>query len=210
MPGIKRKWMLVLELLLLLGVVAWVGVSLLAQPESRPDDAVSLKIPMRAAHEQVHLHRLDDGSYRYRVTSQSNHVTDLTPDAFAQRVYSDQKSRGLLSVVLNITSPWGILWVGLGLLGQVLFTGRMVVQWLISEKKHQSVVPPSFWWMSLAGATMLLIYFLWRKDAVGVLGQSAGWFIYLRNLWMIYNPQPAAVETTAAPATVSTATTSES
>jgi len=210
MPSVKRKWMLLAELLLLLGVVAWVVVSLVGQPASKPAEAVSLKIPMRGVNEEVHLHRLDDGSYRYRITSFNNTVTDLTPEAFAQRVYSDQKSRGLLSVVLNITSPWGIIWVGLGLVGQVLFTGRMVVQWLISEKKNRSVVPPAFWWMSLIGATMLLIYFLWRKDAVGVLGQSAGWFIYLRNLWMIYNPRPAAVQTSATPAAVSTASTSES
>ncbi|MFT3787300.1 MAG: lipid-A-disaccharide synthase N-terminal domain-containing protein [Tepidisphaeraceae bacterium] len=40
--------------------------------------------------------------------------------------------------------------------------------------------------MSLVGASMLLVYFLWRKDPVGVLGQAFGWFIYIRNLWMIY------------------------
>ncbi|HHQ49151.1 MAG TPA: hypothetical protein ENK19_09765 [Acidobacteria bacterium] len=83
------------------------------------------------------------------------------------------------------------MWVALGLLGQVLFTGRMVVQWLVSEKRKRSVVPVIFWWMSLGGATMLLIYFLWRKDIVGVLGQSTGWFIYSRNLWLIYrHPGP--------------------
>jgi lipid-A-disaccharide synthase-like uncharacterized protein len=67
--------------------------------------------------------------------------------------------------------------VGLGLLGQVLFTGRMLVQWLASEKQKRSVVPVAFWWMSLIGATMLLVYFTWRRDIVGVLGQATGWFI---------------------------------
>ena len=77
----------------------------------------------------------------------------------------------------------------LGLLGQVLFTGRMVVQWLASEKKHKSVIPVSFWWMSLLGASMLLTYFIWRKDIVGIIGQAAGWLIYVRNLYLVYLPR---------------------
>jgi lipid-A-disaccharide synthase-like uncharacterized protein len=88
--------------------------------------------------------------------------------------------------VLNITGPAGIAWVAMGLLGQVLFTGRMILQWLTSERARRSVVPVGFWWMSLAGASMLLAYFVWRRDIVGVLGQSAGWMIYSRNLWLIY------------------------
>ena len=81
----------------------------------------------------------------------------------------------------------------LGLLGQVLFTGRMLIQWLASERERRSVVPVAFWWMSLAGASMLLVYFLWRKDIIGVLGQSAGWVVYTRNLWLIYrHPEDAA------------------
>ncbi|MEM6911223.1 MAG: lipid-A-disaccharide synthase N-terminal domain-containing protein [Verrucomicrobiota bacterium] len=80
----------------------------------------------------------------------------------------------------------GLFWVGLGLLGQFLFTGRMIVQWLASEKQKRSVVPTAFWWMSLGGSSLLIIYFTWRVDIVGILGQSTGWFIYLRNLWFIY------------------------
>jgi lipid-A-disaccharide synthase-like uncharacterized protein len=67
----------------------------------------------------------------------------------------------------------------------------MVVQWLVSEKQHQSIVPPSFWWMSLIGASMLITYFIWRKDIVGFLGQGTGWLIYLRNIWLIYRSEPA-------------------
>ncbi|HAI14296.1 MAG TPA: hypothetical protein DCM28_21505, partial [Phycisphaerales bacterium] len=73
------------------------------------------------------------------------------------------------------------MWVAVGLLGQVLFTGRMIVQWIASEKSKRSVVPTAFWWMSLIGASMLITYFIWRKDVVGVLGQATGWFIYVRN-----------------------------
>ncbi|MBI1369416.1 MAG: hypothetical protein GC162_12275 [Planctomycetes bacterium] len=80
----------------------------------------------------------------------------------------------------------GILWVSIGIIGQLLFTGRMIVQWISSEKSRKSVVPPAFWWMSLIGATMLMIYFVWRKDIVGVAGQGTGWFIYVRNIYFIH------------------------
>lgn len=118
----------------------------------------------------------------------------LPPDAFAARLLEDGRGNPFLFRFLNITSTAGILWVGLGFLGQVLFTGRMLLQWLVSEREKRSVVPVGFWWMSLAGASMILVYFLWRRDVVGVLGQCAGWVIYVRNLWLIYRErrQPVA------------------
>jgi lipid-A-disaccharide synthase-like uncharacterized protein len=39
---------------------------------------------------------------------------------------------------------------------------------------------------------MLLAYFLWRQDLVGVLGQCAGWIVYVRNLWLIYREREQA------------------
>jgi lipid-A-disaccharide synthase-like uncharacterized protein len=75
--------------------------------------------------------------------------------------------------------------VALGLGGQLLFTGRMLVQWFASEKSKRSVIPVAFWWMSLIGSTMLLIYFIWRRDIVGIIGQATGWVIYIRNLVLI-------------------------
>ncbi|MCX5661841.1 MAG: lipid-A-disaccharide synthase N-terminal domain-containing protein [Planctomycetota bacterium] len=93
---------------------------------------------------------------------------------------------------LNI-STWGSLtWIGVGILGQAMFTFRMILQWLASEKEKRSVIPVGFWWGSLLGGAMLLIYFIWRKDVVGVLGQSTGVLIYARNLFLIYSrPTPA-------------------
>lgn len=115
----------------------------------------------------------------------------VTPEVYLEALQQRrqmQEEYGLLFTLFNITSWWGVAWVVIGLLGQVLFTGRMVVQWLVSEKHHRSMVPVSFWWLSLIGATMLLMYFTWRKDIVGFIGQATGWLIYVRNLWMIYSP----------------------
>jgi lipid-A-disaccharide synthase-like uncharacterized protein len=87
--------------------------------------------------------------------------------------------------LLNITGWGGLLWAGIGLLGQVAFSGRMLVQWLVSEKRRESVVPEVFWWLSLGGGVLLFAYFVWRQDFVGVLGQSSGVVIYARNIKLI-------------------------
>jgi len=152
------------------------------------EPVVNIKVELSDALNTADLIHTDVG-YRYRIYFLDGHSELLTPDAFARRLYRDQASRSMVDRVLNITSPIGFLWVAVGLLGQVLFTGRMVLQWLVSEKEKRSVVPPMFWWMSLCGASMLVVYFLWRKDIVGVLGQSTGWFIYARNIWLIYKPK---------------------
>ncbi|OOY24566.1 lipid A biosynthesis protein [Thioclava sediminum] len=88
--------------------------------------------------------------------------------------------------VLHADSVLELWWVLFGLLAQLMFTGRFLVQWIASERKGESVVPVAFWYFSLAGGVMLLTYALYRKDPVFVLGQSLGVFIYGRNLWLIH------------------------
>ena len=91
-----------------------------------------------------------------------------------------------LNHFMNIlASPMGLL----GLLGQVLFFSRFLVQWLASEKTGKSVVPVSFWYLSIGGGGLLLVYALWRKDPVIVLGQAVGLFVYVRNLMLIARHQ---------------------
>ena len=77
-------------------------------------------------------------------------------------------------------------WIILGLFAQLLFFMRFLVQWIVSEKKKQSTIPVSFWYFSIAGSVLLLIYSIYRKDIVFILGQSVGSFIYMRNLILIY------------------------
>ena len=77
------------------------------------------------------------------------------------------------------------VWLGIGFLGQALFSMRFLIQWLASERVRQSVIPQAFWWFSLAGGVTLLAYALWRGDPVFVLGQSLGLVVYVRNLMLI-------------------------
>jgi lipid-A-disaccharide synthase-like uncharacterized protein len=76
------------------------------------------------------------------------------------------------------------LWLGIGLLGQAFFFSRFLVQWLASEKAGRSIFPMAFWYLSLSGGFLLLLYAIYRKDPVFILGQSTGTFIYLRNIWL--------------------------
>jgi len=73
-------------------------------------------------------------------------------------------------------------WAYIGIIAQALFTGRFVVQWLASEKAGRSVIPFSFWTLSIGGGLLLLVYALYRRDPVFILGQAFGVLIYLRNL----------------------------
>lgn len=187
-----RRTLVLFELLLLLAILVWIGV-VAFDGQDRPTGAVDLKVQLEGAEDRVWLQESADGALLYRITLDGGVDELLSPEQFARRVYDDQRARGFWEVLLNVSSPAGFAWVLLGLLGQVLFTGRMLVQWLVSERSGRSVVPPAFWWMSLVGATMLLVYFVWRKEPIGVLGQATGWFIYVRNLWMIHRPGGPAV-----------------
>lgn len=77
------------------------------------------------------------------------------------------------------------LWVLFGFIAQVMFMARFLVQWIASERARRSVVPAAFWFFSVAGGTLLLIYAIYREDPVFILGQGAGLFIYLRNITLI-------------------------
>ena len=76
-------------------------------------------------------------------------------------------------------------WLALGFIGQALFSGRFLVQWIASERKGASVIPGAFWWLSLAGGLVLLAYAIHRRDPVFILGQSGGLLVYGRNLVLL-------------------------
>ena len=77
------------------------------------------------------------------------------------------------------------IWLAIGFLGQGLFFGRWVVQWIASERKAESKVPVAFWYMSLIGGLITLAYAIYRVDPVFIAGQSIGSIVYIRNLMLI-------------------------
>lgn len=164
------------------------GAGITRPPEAKPvdpDAVASVKVKLRGVDETVHIVRSTDQGLMYRLNTDEGE-SYLTPGQFTQRVFAEQANRSWFLVALNVTDYAGVVWVALGLVGQALFAGRLIVQWLASEKSKRSVVPPAFWWMALGGASILLVYFIWRRDIVGIIGQCTGWTIYVRNLYFIY------------------------
>jgi len=78
------------------------------------------------------------------------------------------------------------IWIAIGLMGQLLFSWRFILQWIVSEKNKRSVIPIGFWYLSIGGSLILLSYAIHRADPVFILGQSGGLIIYLRNLMLLY------------------------
>lgn len=81
-------------------------------------------------------------------------------------------------------------WLVIGFCGQAVFFSRFVIQWIVSERKKQSIIPVSFWWLSIVGSLTLLAYAINQRDPVFIVGQSCGTLIYLRNLYLIRNQPP--------------------
>jgi lipid-A-disaccharide synthase-like uncharacterized protein len=78
------------------------------------------------------------------------------------------------------------IWATVALVGQVVFGGRFVLQWIVSEYKKRSHVPTSFWFVSLVGSLILLSYSIHIKNPVFMLGFSLNTLIYIRNIHLIY------------------------
>jgi lipid-A-disaccharide synthase-like uncharacterized protein len=86
------------------------------------------------------------------------------------------------------------IWLGIGFLGQALFTGRFVVQWFKSEIVGKSVIPVAFWWFSVGGGVVLLAYAIHQTDPVFICGQAGGLIVYARNLYLVYREKARAAD----------------
>ena len=75
-------------------------------------------------------------------------------------------------------------WVVLGFVAQGFFTMRFLVQWIASERARRSVIPVAFWFFSVGGGALLLVYALYRRDPVSIAGQALGLLVYIRNLYL--------------------------
>jgi lipid-A-disaccharide synthase-like uncharacterized protein len=76
-------------------------------------------------------------------------------------------------------------WLAFGLVAQLFFTARFLVQWISSERAGQSVVPIAFWFFSMGGGLMTLVYGVVKREPVIILGQAMATVIYVRNIMLI-------------------------
>jgi len=72
-----------------------------------------------------------------------------------------------------------------GVIGQLVFFSRFLVQWIISEKEKKSTIPLAFWYLSIIGAVLTFVYAVWRKDPIFSISQLVGLIVYSRNLVLI-------------------------
>lgn len=101
-------------------------------------------------------------------------------------IYGYNNGKYDLSLLLNNQDiPFRLM--VLGLVSQILFTFRFVYQWIYSEKAKISDLPMGFWLISAIGASLILIYAIFRKDPVLFVGHIAGLTIYIRNLMLLKN-----------------------
>ncbi|MFA6094868.1 MAG: lipid-A-disaccharide synthase N-terminal domain-containing protein [Candidatus Paceibacterota bacterium] len=74
------------------------------------------------------------------------------------------------------------LWVLFGFIAQFMFFSRFFIQWYYSEIHKKTVVPHSFWYLSIIGAGMTLVYAIHQHDPVFMIGYSFSIILYIRNL----------------------------
>jgi lipid-A-disaccharide synthase-like uncharacterized protein len=82
-------------------------------------------------------------------------------------------------------------WLLLGFAGQAFFFSRFLVQWAVAEKRGESVVPTAFWYLSICGGLILLLYSVHLLDPVFIAGQALGTIVYVRNLVLIHKKKKA-------------------
>ncbi|RPJ59949.1 MAG: hypothetical protein EHM23_12265 [Acidobacteria bacterium] len=86
---------------------------------------------------------------------------------------------------VEMKDPWAII----GWAGQIVFGSRFIVQWVASERQKKSVIPVSFWYLSMVGSLLLLAYGFYVKQPVYIAGYLFNCVVYVRNLHLIHNQQ---------------------
>lgn len=86
-------------------------------------------------------------------------------------------------------------WLAFGLIAQLFFTARFLVQWISSERAGQSVVPMAFWFFSMGGGLMTLVYGIAKREPIIIIGQALATIIYIRNIMLIIKNRGSASKT---------------
>lgn len=91
----------------------------------------------------------------------------------------------MISAAIATIRSWDF-WVWFGFFAQAFFFGRFAIQWWATERARRVVIPAAFWWFSLIGGVLILIYSIVRKDVVFIAGSALALVIYVRNTWFHY------------------------
>jgi lipid-A-disaccharide synthase-like uncharacterized protein len=86
-------------------------------------------------------------------------------------------------------------WLAFGLIAQLMFAGRFLVQWIASERAGKSVVPMAFWFFSVAGGLLTLVYGIIKREPIIIIGQLLSNVIYIRNIMLIWKTKASGSQT---------------
>lgn len=92
----------------------------------------------------------------------------------------------ILNYVYDVFVAKFDFWLAFGIIAQLVFTGRFLVQWIASERAGRSVIPVAFWVLSMIGGMMTLVYGVQKREPVIIMGQVLAVVIYVRNLMLIF------------------------
>ena len=87
------------------------------------------------------------------------------------------------------------VWLAFGLIAQLLFAARFLVQWIASERAGKSVVPMAFWFFSIGGGLMTLTYGIVKREPIIIFGQLLANIIYTRNVMLIWKNRASGSQT---------------
>lgn len=100
-------------------------------------------------------------------------------------------THGLTGYIYDVFIARFDFWLAFGMLAQLVFTARFLVQWIASEREGKSVMPIAFWFLSMTGGMMTLVYGIVKREPIIILGQALSIFIYLRNVMLIFKERGA-------------------
>jgi len=106
-----------------------------------------------------------------------------------------QYGQALSSYLYDVFVAKFDFWLAFGLIAQLFFTARFLVQWISSERAGKSVVPIAFWFFSMGGGLMTLVYGVVKREPVIIVGQALATIIYIRNIMLIVKNRGRASET---------------
>src|SRR5262245_56133746 len=93
----------------------------------------------------------------------------------------------MAQVLHFFADPWNIV----GLLGQLLFASRFIIQWLKSEIAKKSIITVAIWYCGSMGGIVTRAYAVYREEPVFILSQSMRLIVYFRNLYLIFRERKA-------------------
>jgi lipid-A-disaccharide synthase-like uncharacterized protein len=116
---------------------------------------------------------------------------EIDPGCNGSAVMLIQFGQALSDYLFDVFVAKFDFWLAFGILAQLFFTARFLVQWISSERAGKSVIPMAFWFFSMGGGLMTLVYGVVKREPIIIIGQALSIVIYVRNIMLIVKERSA-------------------